>query len=1122
MIAFLAAFLASGLATLPARGQSIVTTVPTGTNPGAVAVDAVTNKVYVANTGSNNVTVIDGASNTPTTVAAGKSPNAVAVNAVTNKIYVTNNGDSSVTVIDGATNGTTTIGINSFPSIGPTNLPVAVVANSVTNKVYAAASSIDGIQSSVVFVIDGATNSVVTSLSGMGQVITAMAINTVTNKIYVVGTDDGGGGSIGVLEVIDGATNRTTLVSINSVPSNPSAVVVNPVTNKIYVSDANFNFNNVTVVDGVTNSTTTVKAGSNPGALAVDTQTNKIYVANGGSNNLTVIDGTTNSASTVNVGSSPDAVAVDEGTNLIYVLNHDSNNVTVIDGTTNAILEQLAVGATPDGVAVNPSTLRIYVSNMASNTESVIDGSVGTPVPDFILSAAPANVTVKLGHSATTPITATAVGGFSSDVGLSVSGLPSGVTAVLNPASFSAPGSGTSTLTFSAGASAAAGTSTVTVTANGGGISHTTNVALTVVASPDFILTVSPASISMAPGNSASATVTSAVVGGFSGDISLSICCTPTGVISHLDSIPFPGGGSTTLTFTANSLPATGTSNLNIVGSSGGFTHSIPLSLTITPAPPQVVTYVFPTATAVGSVRIVTQGTENLDFTAGAGTTCVPKTYGAADSCTVLVRFTPQAPGLRMGAVQILDPTGNLLFQTLVSNTGAGSHVMVLGGAMDTAAGNGTQGFGGDNGPANVAELNDPYGVAADAAGNLFIADLSNNRIRKVDAATHTITTIAGLGSSGYSGDGGQASSAELNQPLGVALDGAGNLYIADADNDVVREINALTGIITTVAGNGVAGFSGDGGPATGAQLFFPFRVTVDGSGNLFITDSSGAIRRVDAVTHLITTVAGTGTTGFSGDGGPATAAQLAQPRGVTLDAKDNLYIADFLNMRIREVAAATGVITTVAGDGQFGGNTIGDGGPATNAQLYSPTEVAVDAGGSLYIADSQNHHVRLVSAATGVINTIAGAPNLGQGLGFNGDGIPAPLANLAEPEDVAIDSAGNLYVPDAPNQRIRRISPEAATINFPPTKVGSQSASQFVTLFNTGNQPLIVGNLTTTGAFKLGNVGTCTVPPGGSCELAITFSPTSAGQVSGSVTVGTNELKGGSHVVPLSGVGTP
>jgi len=295
----------------------------------------------------------------------------------------------------------------------------------------------------------------------------------------------------------------------------------------------------------------------------------------------------------------------------------------------------------------------------------------------------------------------------------------------------------------------------------------------------------------------------------------------------------------------------------------------------------------------------------------------------------------------------------------------------------------------------------------------------------------------------------------------------------------------------------------------------------VDGSSNLFITDSSSAIRRVDAVTGLITTVAGTGTTGFSGDGGPATAAQLAQPRGVALDANGSLFIADSVNMRIREVAAATGIITTVAGDGQFDGNKIGDGGPATNAQLYSPAAVAVDAGGSLYIADSLDHHVRLVSAATGIINTIAGAPNLGQGLGFNGDGIPAPSANLAEPEDVAFDSAGNLYVPDAPNQCIRRISPEAATINFPPTKVGSQSATQFVTLFNTGNQPLIVGNVTPTSGFIVG--GTCpTVPPGGSCELGITFSPTSAGQVSGSVTIGTNELKGGSHVVPVSGVGTP
>jgi YVTN family beta-propeller protein len=1124
MIAFLAAFLAPGLTTLPARGQSVVTTVPTGTNPGAVAVNAVTNRVYVANTGSNNVTVIDGASNTTTTVTAGRSPNAVAVNAVTNKIYVTNNLDSSVTVIDGATNGTTKISIAAFPGFGASDLPVGVVANPATNKVYAGASSVNGLGTSNVFIIDGATNSV-GSVSFPGQVITAMAINTVTNKIYVAGTDDGGGGSLGVLEVIDGATNRTTIVSINNPGSTPSAVGVNSVTNKIYVPDANFNFNNVTVVDGATNSTTTVKAGSNPGALAVNTQTNKIYVANAGSNNLTVIDGTNNNASTVNVGLSPDAVAVDEGTNLIYVLNHDSNNVTVIDGTTNAILEQLAVGTTPDGVAVNPTTHRIYVSNRASNTETVIDGFTGTPAPDFILSAVPTSLTVKLGRSASSTISVTAVGGFSSDVGLSVSGLPSGVTAVFNPESLSAPGAGTSTLTFSASTTAPGGTSTVTVTAGGGGITHSVNIALTVDASPDFFVTVSPASVSMVQGSSASATVTGVVVGGFSGAISLSICCTPTGVTVHLDSIPFPGSGSTTLTFTANSLTAAGTTNLTISATSGGTTHFTPMSLTITAAPPQIVSYTFATATTVGSVRVVTQGTEHLDFTAGAGTTCVPKSYNAGDSCIVAVQFTPRAPGLRMGAVQILDSTGNLTSQTLVSNTGVGSHAMVLPGAMDTAAGNGNQGFAGDNGPANTAELNDPYGVAADAAGNLFIADLYNHRLRRVDATTHTITTLAGVGTSGYSGDGGQASSAELNQPLGVALDGAGNLYIADADNDVVREIDALTGIITTVAGNGFAGFSGDGGPATNAQLFFPFRVTVDGSGNLFITDSSGAIRRVDAATRLITTVAGNGTAGFSGDDGPATAAQLGEPRGVALDAVGNLYIADYTNTRIREVAAATGIITTVAGDGQFENNSIADGGPATNAHLYFPPGVAVDAGGSLYIADSFSHHVRLVSGATGVINTIAGAPNLGQGLGFNGDGIAATFANLAEPDDVAIDSAGNLYVADALNQRIRRISPEAGTMNFPPTKVGSQSATQNVTLVNTGNQDLALQIVISGGGFNLDhNATTCltsVAPPGGSCTLAIIFAPTSAGQISGSIKFTTDEFSGGSHVVPMSGVGT-
>src|ERR1700751_4501787 len=235
---------------------------------------------------------------------------------------------------------------------------------------------------------------------------------------------------------------------------------------------------------------------------------------------------------------------------------------------------------------------------------------------------------------------------------------------------------------------------------------------------------------------------------------------------------------------------------------------------------------------------------------------------------------------------------------------------------IQTVAGNGTSGFSGDNGAAATASLSEPFGVAVDAVGNLYIADTSNHRIRKVDASG-VITTVAGNGTEGFSGDGGPATSAALNTPIGVAVDVAGNLYIADSFNNRIRKVNA-TGIITTVAGNGDARFSGDHAAATNGSLRAPFGVAVDKVGNVYIADTSNQrIRKVDA-SGTITTVAGNGTEGFSGDGGPAAQARLNFPTGVTVDRAGNLFITDQSNNRIRKVSTAW-VIITVAGNGDTG-----------------------------------------------------------------------------------------------------------------------------------------------------------------------------------------------------------
>ena len=281
-------------------------------------------------------------------------------------------------------------------------------------------------------------------------------------------------------------------------------------------------------------------------------------------------------------------------------------------------------------------------------------------------------------------------------------------------------------------------------------------------------------------------------------------------------------------------------------------------------------------------------------------------------------------------------------------------------GVITTVAGTGTVGYSGDGGAATAARLNGPEGVAPDGAGNLYIADTGNHRIRKVDSAG-VIATVAGTGTVGYSGDGGAATAARLNGPAGVAPDGAGNLYIADTSNQRIRKVDSA-GVITTVAGSSTTGaFGGDGGAATAARLNTPAGVALDGAGNLYIADTlSDRIRKVDSA-GVITTVAGTGTAGFSGDGGAATAAQLNTPEGVAPDGAGNLYIADKNNHRIRKVDTA-GVITTVAGTGtpNFGG----DGGLATAAHLRHPEGVAVDALGNLYIADRSNHRIRKVVGA--------------------------------------------------------------------------------------------------------------------------------------------------------------
>ena len=326
-----------------------------------------------------------------------------------------------------------------------------------------------------------------------------------------------------------------------------------------------------------------------------------------------------------------------------------------------------------------------------------------------------------------------------------------------------------------------------------------------------------------------------------------------------------------------------------------------------------------------------------------------------------------------------VDASGNLFI------AGDGSqriHKVDTNGIITTVAGNGygeyayqNLWFSGDGGIATNAELNLPNAVAVDANGNLFISDFYNGRIRKVDA-NGIITTVAGSGNGTFSGDGGAATNATLGWPTGVAVDGCGNLFIADFENQRIRKVDT-NGIITTVAGNGTNSFSGDGGAATNAALNSPYSVTVDTSGNFFIADSGNQrIRKVDT-SGIITTIAGNGTNSFSGDGGGATNAALSSPRGVVVDTRGNLFIADYVNNRIRKVNT-NGIITTVTGNGNSSYNDLGgfvpggfsgDGGDATTAALFNPCELTLDTSGNLFIADSGNQRIRKVAWQKGAIS---------------------------------------------------------------------------------------------------------------------------------------------------------
>jgi hypothetical protein len=501
------------------------------------------------------------------------------------------------------------------------------------------------------------------------------------------------------------------------------------------------------------------------------------------------------------------------------------------------------------------------------------------------------------------------------------------------------------------------------------------------------------------------------------------------------------------------------------------------------------------TATASGTVskvEVLTGGASGLEFTSGGGavaTPCASAALTVGGTCNESVTFTPKYPGLRLGAVVLLDASGNILGTAYLSGVGQGGLDVLTPGNIIEFAGVLKQVSSTQNGvPATSTDLKQPASVALDGAGNLYIADSAHNEVRMVCFGTNSATIsgiscpgagiiedVAGTGNAGYLGFGVHSTSGavELNAPSGLAVDGAGNLYIADTGNNVIREISASTGIINTVAGDSTLGYGGDGLKATaaGVELNSPQGVTIDAAGNLYIADTSNQrIRRVDAVTGIITTAVGDGDPSglgngkgtYSGNGGPANAAGLSLPYAVAFDVAGDMYIPDSGNNVIRFVKATSGVLSATSAISTLIGTPTAfpscANGPTSGAGLNSPEAVALDAAGNVYISDTANNCVRKTNVTSGEITTIA----IQSYYEIDTAGTPYG-AEIYEPVGLAMDGLGNIYFADYYFMVVSEIQSDKAVLNYQATPIrqGQQSAPQTQVVENDGNATSSITSLT-------------------------------------------------------------
>jgi YVTN family beta-propeller protein len=828
---------------------------------------------------------------------------------------------------------------------------------------------------------------------------------------------------------------------------------------------SNYSANNVSVIDTSNNTVvTTIAVGANPWGAAVNQLGSVAYITNRGSSTVSVITTNNNTiAGTIPVGSGPRGVAFAPNGKTAYVANLDSNSVSVVNTGTKAVTATIPVSS-PEGIAVTPNGAFVYVTNYSSGSVSVISTltnkvvatvSVGNSPNSLAISPDGSTVYVPNGGSSTISVIRTADNTVINT--LNVEGVWG--------AAVSPDGHWLYSTDYTAGAGnlvTVIDTSTQTVSttivvgqnplhtsfsedsafayvANGG----SANVSVINTASRTVVNTLSVGTFPIGVALMGTIKVTT-VAGGYVGDNGPAAGAA---LSAPYASVQDSAGNLYISDFYGNRIRKVDAVNnittyagTGICGYSG---EGIKAKKSMICLPNQLL---FDSA---GNL-IVADGSSRIRKISKSGVTTTIVGTGASgyagDGGPAVQAQIAQAYAMTYGA------TGNLYFTDVVACV---VRKVDTSGIISTVAGNGTFGFSGDGGSATSAQLNEPRGIAVDSSGNVYIGDSQNHRVRKV-SANGIITTFAGNGNSGFSGDGGLATSAAIGSPRGLqVLNGV--LYIGSGPavflggQARVRMVNLATQVINTYAGSGY-GYDGDGHPLLATRFSGPLSLWFDAAGNSIFNDAyNGRVRR--ATGGIVSTIAG----GFIGDGGKATAAAFVLPQALAVDKSGDLYIADEEGNRVRKVSG--GIISTIAGTGINGYS--GDGGLGTNAMINEPYGVAVDSTGNVFVSDSFNSRVRKVDTS-GVISTFATNANFGylaqmatdssnnlyvadngscvvwkttpsgvQSIvagvlftcDYNGDGISATSADLSFPSGVAVDGTGNLYIADNGNSRLRQVN---------------------------------------------------------------------------------------------------